>query len=129
MSLKSEITDSSILITNDNGEEVARLYYVFFYKIPKDVIETLQCSKIKVPVVFISRLYVSSDYRRKGIATEMIQTMIERFSDATGFIVVANPDEGTEISAINLKRFYSSFGFVPIAEIDEGTVMILERAM
>ena len=126
MSFSSEITDSFIKIKNGSGETIAKLYYMQFNgKAP--FIHRIQNVDLKPPFVLINRLFVEYGYRRCGLATEMMQTMLLNFKDIKQFVVVANPDEDSEINRTKLLTFYSSFGFVSKYEVDEGTVMVFNR--
>jgi predicted GNAT family N-acyltransferase len=126
MSFSSEITDSFIKIKNPTGKTIANLYYMQFNR--KQVLSNrFKNLELKPPLVLVNRLFVEYGYRRCGLATEMMQTMISKFSDIKQFIVVANPDEESIINRTKLIEFYSSFGFKTVSEIDEGTVMVLNR--
>ena len=52
---------------------------------------------------------VREKYRRRGLATKLIQRVIEDFGGEE-LVLMAEAEEG--ISPLNLRRFYRKFGFV-----------------
>lgn len=120
----SEYT-GAIVMRDENGGQQARLYFTKCVKYPED----FQYSElIQIPYICVNRLYVGSNYRRQGYARKMMKLMFHSNPDVQNYMIVANPDIGSELDMGQLCAFYGTFGFVKVLDIPEGTLMFVNKS-
>lgn len=105
-SLKLNIYPTSIILENNDKAQVGRLFYSYGEN----------------DVVCIDRLYVVPNYRKQGLGTYLINTLIENNINSS-MLVNAFSDDEEYMPTKKLIEFYNKFGFLYHQETEEGFLL------
>ncbi len=70
----------------------------------KELIGLIRCVGDGKTIVYIQDILVKSRYKRKGIGTELVETVLKKYNDVRQIVLLTDEDEVT-------KNFYESTGF------------------